>query len=58
MLKFNQTKNLFDNEFKDIIASANRKFLLRSCNEKISVFKFAFKLNFSPKNLNYIMRIN
>ena len=51
MLKFNQTKNLFDNEFKYIIASAYRRFLLRSCNEKISVFKFAFKLNFFPKKL-------
>ena len=48
MLKFNQTKKLFDNEFKDIIASAYRRFLLRSCNERISVLKFAFKLNFSP----------
>ena len=51
MLKFNQTKNLFDNEFKDIIASAYRRFLLRSFNERISVLKFAFKLNFSPKKL-------
>lgn len=46
-----KSKNSFDNELKDIIASTYRRFLLRICNERISILKFAIKLNFSPKKL-------
>ena len=46
-----KSKNLFDNELKNIIASAYRRFLLRICNERISIFNFANKLNFSAKKL-------
>ena len=46
-----KSKNLFGNELKDTIASAYRRFLLRICNERISVFEFANKLNFSSEKL-------
>ena len=44
-------ENFSNNDLKNIIDSAYRRFLLRSCNERISLFKFVFKLKISPQKL-------
>jgi predicted nucleotidyltransferase len=45
-------ENFSNNDLKNIIDSAYRRFLLRSCNERISLFEFVFKLKISPQKLN------
>ena len=45
-------ENFSNNDLKNIIDSAYRRFLLRSCNERISLFKFVLKLKISPQKLN------
>ena len=44
-------ENFSNNDLKNIIDSAYRRFLLRSCNERISLFKFVFKLKISLQKL-------
>ena len=50
-------ENFSNNDLKNIIDSAYRRFLLRSCNERISLFEFVFKLKISPQKLNLYNKI-
>ena len=51
-------ENFSNNDLKNIIDSAYRRFLLRSCNERISLFEFVFKLKISPQKLNLYNKKN
>ena len=51
-------ENFSNNDLKNIIDSAYRRFLLRSCNERISLFEFVFKLKITPQKLNLYNKKN